>query len=239
MKKLLIGLSSLLVLILASCGGGSGGSWVNTNEYDLRTFFDTGSFLIEGEGTLTSPAGTISAVGTYQNSYLGTSVVTGGETVHNHDITTALNSAVATVTQSSKSASYMGNFFSINNIIETEINNVIETDEYNCTTTLSLAKLTPLPIDAEVGYKSKEVRLECNNDTYMTNVIRLNFVDSENAEISISYNIYASIDDTLLASETDNIEVNASMAIKNAEISGRLIPDDVSYTFSSTLITQP
>lgn len=244
MKKLLISLSSLLVLLFTGCGGGGGGdestpAEPNTNVYDLRTFFDTGSFLIEGSGTLTAPAGTIAAEGTYQNSYQGTSVVTSGETVHNHDITITLISGVATVTQSSASTSYMGNFFSINNVIETEINNVIETDEYNCTVTLPLADLTPLPIDAKVGYVSNEVRLECDNDTYMTNVIELNDAGGGNAEISINYNIYASLNDAHLAIETDNIVVNASMAIKNADISGRLVPEDVSYTFSSTLITQP
>lgn len=217
MKKIL-GLSAIVVLLFAGWGNEDGEPALNTNQYDLRTFFDTGSFSSKGKGTLTKSSNTVKSKGTYQNSYQGTDVVTSGETIHKHDIKIKLTDGKKTVPKLTESASYMGNFF------------VIKTDEYKCSTTLPLSDLVPLSSDAQVGYISNEVRLECDNGTYMTNAIKLKDAGGGNALISVSYNTYSSSDGTLLASETENIVVDSSMAIQDAEISAKLIPEDIGYS---------
>jgi len=121
------------------------------------------------------------------------------------------------------------------NIIRT--NNI--TEGVICDATLPLPDLTPIPIDAQVGYISDVVSLQCDDGTYITHVIKLNDAGGGNAEISIISNIYAAQGGALQATETDNIVVTPSMSMVNAEISGYIASEDATFTLYSTSITQP
>lgn len=232
MKPIKMTLLAGTVMLFTACGGGGGDSIIsvpNTNLYNLRTFIDTGSFTVVGEGTANTPSGAIDLSGTYKNSYQGTSVVGSGETVHHHDITMILSGAGVTVSQKAESSTYMGNIIRTNNI----------TDGIICEATLPLPDLTPIPTGAKVGYISDIVSLQCDDGTYITNVIKLNDAGGGNAEISLISNTYASQGGALEYSETSDIVVTPSMSMVNAEISGYIASEDATFTLYSRSITQP
>lgn len=242
MKKLLIGLSSLFVLLFTGCGGGGGGdsttttitaSLANTNQYDLRTFIDTAAYTIDGEGTITSLSGSGATIatgtGTYQSSYQGTEVVTTGETVHLHDITMLLDAGGIAFEQSASSTTYMGNIIGI-----------LHSTDVSCGFPIEfLATITPVPTDAQVGYISDEISLECDDGTYITNVLELNDAGGGNAELSIISNTYVSQGGALQSSETDNIVVTPTMSMVNADITGSIPADGITFVLYSTNITEP
>lgn len=235
MKKLLIGLSSLFVLLFTGCGGGGGDSTTiiasaaNSNQYDLRTFIDTAEYTIDGEGTITSNAVTYNATGTYQSSYQGTEVVTTGETVHLHDITMLLDAGGIAFEQSASSSTYMGNIIGILHSTDVSCGFPIE----------SLAVIAPVPNDAQVGYTSDVVPLSCSDGTYITNVLELNDAGGGNAELSIISNTYVSKGGALKSTETDNIVVTPTMSMVNADITGSIPADGITFALYSTSITQP
>lgn len=231
MKRIKMILLAGTVILFTACGGGGGDSTTlpNTNQYDLRTFIDTGSFTVDGEGTANTPSDAIDLLGTYKNAYQGTSVVGSGETVHHHDITMTLSGAGVTVSQMAESSTYMGNIIRTNNM----------TDAIICDATLPLPDLTPIPIDVQVGYISDIVSLQCDDGTYTTHVIKLNDAGGGNAEISLISNTYASQGGPLEYSETSKIVVTPSMSMVNAEISGYIASEDATFTLYSTAITQP
>lgn len=231
MKPIKMILLAGTAILFTACGGGGGDSTIvpNTNLYDLRTFIDTGSFTVDGEGTANTPFGAIDLVGTYKSSYQGTRVVNSGETVHLHDITMILSGGGVTVSEKAESSTYMGNIIRTNDIT----NGVI------CDATLPLPDLTPIPTDAQVGYISDVVSLQCDDGTYITHVIKLNDAGGGNAEISIISNIYASQGGALQATETDNVVVTPSMSMVNVEISGYIASEDATFILYSTSITQP
>lgn len=231
MKPIKMTLLAGTVILFTACGGGGGDSTTlpNTNQYDLRTFIDTSSFTVHGEGTANTPSGTYDVSGTYKSSYQGTSVVGSGETVHHHDVTMMLTVGSVTVSQRAESSTYMGNIIRTNNITEGVI----------CEATVPLPDLTPIPTNAQVGYISDEVSLQCDDGSYITQVIKLNDAGGGNAEISVISNIYAYQGGALQATETDNVVVTPTMGMVNAEISGYIPSEDTTFTLYSTSITQP
>lgn len=229
MKKITMSLLVSTAILFTACGGGGSSTVPNTNQYDLRTFIDTGSFTVDGEGTANTPSGAIDLVGTYKTSYQGTGIVGSGETVHHHDITMILSGGGLTVSEKAESSTYMGNIIRTNDIT----NGVI------CDATLPLPDLTPIPTDAQVGYMSDVVSLQCDDGTYITHVIKLNDAGGGNAEISLISNIYEFQGGALQATETDNVVVTPSMSMVNVEISGYIASDDATFTLYSTSITQP
>lgn len=223
-------LTSSATLLLTACGGGGGSTPVepNTNQYDLRTFIDTVAYTINGEGTITAPAGTIAVTGTFKSVYNNTGVVN-GVTAHLHDVTLILSGGGTTVTSDIESATYMGNIIYTNNITENRV----------CETVLAPSTLTPIPIDAQVGYISDVVALTCSDGNYVTNLLKLNDAGGGNAELSIISNTYESQGGALVSSETDSIIVTPTMSMLNANITGSIPADGITFALYSTSITQP
>lgn len=222
-------LAGTAAMFMNACGGGSSDPVEpNTNQYDLRTFIDTKGYTINGEGTISTPNDTLNLTGTLQSIYQGVSMAPSGETVHNHDITIILTADTITVTQSASSTTYEGYIVYMDNIT----NGVV------CETPLALTEITPIPTDAQVGYISPEIPLECSDGTYITNVIKLNDAGGGNAEMSIISNVYTSQGGVLESSETDNIIVTPTMNMVNAEITGSIPADGITFVLSSTSIAQ-
>lgn len=219
---------SASVIGLTGCGGGGSSSEPNTNLYDLRTWIDTAEYTITGSGTITVTGNTIPVTGTYQSIYLGTSTAPTGVTVHDHDVTMILSGAGITEIQSANSSTYMGY------IVYTENT----TSGVTCETPLTPADITPVPTDAQVGYISSVIPLECSNGTYVTTAIRLTDAGGGNATFSLISNIYASQGGALLSSETDNIVVTPNMSMVSANISGSIPADDITFNIDSTSIVQ-
>jgi hypothetical protein len=232
MKQITMSLLASTAILFTACGGGGDDTTIvpNTNQYDLRTFMDTSSYTVTGEGTAITPNGTFDLTGTYKSSYQGTSVVGSGETVHHHDVTMLLTVVgVGTISQNAESSTYVGNIIRTNNLTEGVI----------CEATLPLPDLTPIPTDAQVGYISDVVSLQCDDGSYATRVIKLNDAGGGNAEISVISNMFEYQGGTLLGSETDNVIVTPSMSMVNVEISGYDVSTDTTVTLNSTSITQP
>lgn len=231
MKKVItILLAVTAAMFMTACGGGGGGSVSepNTNQYDLRTFIDTASYTINGEGTITISGETYSGTGVYQSTYQGTGTAPTGETINNHE-TIMLGSANGIdLSLLRNHATYMGY------IAFVEYPN----DGISCETPLSSSDVTPIPTDAQVGYISDIVPLECNNGAYITNVFKLSDAGGGNAELSLISNTYEYQGGALMVSETMNIVVTPGMSIVSAEISRNDSWNDLSLLVYSTSITQ-
>ena len=231
MKKITtILLAGIAAMFMSACGGGGGSTPVepNTNQYDLRTWINTAGYHIDGEGTITAPTGTLNVDGFYRSFYEGTSIAPTGETVHNHFVTLSLTAATITIMQSVNSTTYEGNLVYVDNV----------TDGIVCETPLALADIMPVPTDAQVGYISDIIPLECSDGSYITYLIKLSDAGGGNAELSIISNTYVSQGGALESSETDSIIVTPTMSIVNAEITGSIPADGITFALSSTFITQ-
>lgn len=227
-------LAGTAAMFMSACGGGSSDPVdpvePNTNKYDLRTWIDTGGFLINGEGTLTlSPEDPINVTGSFQSEYLGTSTAPTGETVHDHNITMILSAEGVTALERKLSRStYMGNVVSVTNAV----------GGGPCETTLELAALTPVPTDAEVGYMSEVVPYLCDDGRYITNQIKLEDAGSGNAIFSLLINVYESEGGALIVNETDSIVITPDMSLVSGEIIGSFPLSNISYELYSTSIVQ-
>lgn len=234
MKKITtILLAGTAAIFMNACGGGGSSDPVdpvepNTNQYDLRTFINTKGYVIDGEGTITVPTGKLNLTGTLQSIYQGVSMAPTGETVHNHDVTIILTADTISVTQSADSTTYEGYIVYVDRI----------TDGVVCETPLALSSLTPVPIDAQVGYISDTIPLECSDGSYVTTVLKLNDAGGGNAELSVISNTYVSQGGVLESSETDNIILSPTMSILSANISGSIPADGITFNLDSTSIAQ-
>lgn len=221
-------LAGTAAMYMSACGGGSSDPVEpNTNLYDLRTWVDTAEYTITGSGTITVSGTPYPVTGTYQSIYLGTSTAPTGETVHNHDVTMELSGANITEIQSVDSSTYMGYIVYTNNI----------TSGVTCETPLTLSDITPVPTNAQVGYISSVIPLECSDSSYVTTTIKLTDAGGGNATFSLISNTYASQGGALLSSETDNIVVTPNMSMVSANISGS-IPPNTTFDIDSTSIVQ-
>ena len=261
MKQIIIILLTVAVtIVMSSCGGGgssdpadSNTTEPNTNQYDLRKFIDTASYRVEGTGIARFFRVSYHLTGIYQSTYNGTSIVSTGETVYDHNITLTLDigeeipepwyktayfkdiTMIPSVVdgqdiQSANISTYMGH------LIYVELN-----QGRTCKTTFEFNEIAPVPTDARVGYISDEVPLICNDGTYVINVMELNDTGGGNAELSIISKTYVSEDERLLESLTTNIVLTQTMSMLNVEISIRIFLEEgfiEDYTLYSTSITQ-
>ena len=226
-------LAGTIAMFMSACGGGSSDP-VDPIEpsttYDLRTWIDTGGYLINGEGTLTSSEGTINVTGSFQSEYLGTSTAPTGETLHDHNITMILSAEGLTQPFERKisRSTYMGNVISVTNAI----------GGGPCETTLELAALTPVPTNAEIGYISETIPYLCDDGRYITNQIKLEDAGSGNALFSLLINVYESEGGALIINETDSIVITPDMNLVSGEIIGSFPLTGISYELYSTSIVQ-
>jgi len=250
-KYLEYGLALALSIGFTGCGGGGGGDTVpvgggdtapvtNTNKYDLRTFINTAAYTIDGVGTVTLPSGdTANLTGTYKSFYDGAelfvpflvpdgAVVPDEVLLHRHDGTIILTAGTMTQTISTESITHMGHIVVMNNI----------TTAVNCVTPFTPDQITPVPIDAQVGYISDIIPLSCDNGSYITNVIRLDDAGGGNAELSIISNTYEYQGGALQSTETDRIIVTPNMSIVNVEKLISFPTGGPSLTLHSTSIVQ-
>lgn len=228
MKKIAtIILAGTAAVFMSACGGGGGStpSEPNTNVYDLRAFIDIPNYTILGTGTISSPAGTINVTGSYWSQYNGPGEVNG---THAHEAIMTLTDGDITVEDNFYAETYMGIIFSTYNRL---------TDISCELTPLILDSLTPVPSDAQVGYQSGEVTLQCSDGSYVTNSIELNDAGGGNAIFSYTSNTYE-VGGALRSTQTANIEITPNIRIVDAEISGSIPGDGITFTLYSTSIEQ-
>lgn len=230
MKQITMSLLASTAILFTACGGGGGDAAAvpNTNQYDLRTFIDTVSYTVSGAGTLTIAGTSYDLSGTMQTTYQGTDEPIAGVIVHLHDATMILNANNIQVVQSANSATYMGNLVYVDNT----------TAGITCGTPLEPNAITPVPTDAQVGYISDVIPLECSDGTYQTIVMKLNDAGGDNAELAIISNTYSSQGGTLQDSQTTYVVVTPNMSMVNVELSGSVPSESATYTLNSTSITQ-
>lgn len=143
----------------------------NTNKYDLRTFMDIPGYTIYGVATIGEPAGTINGTGSYQVIYNGPGEVP----THTHEVIMTLTGEETTVDINFYAITYMGHtIYTYDRISEVE-----------CTTSIDLSTIIPVPTDAQIGYRSDSLRLNCDDGIYKINYIHLDDVGGGNAELSI------------------------------------------------------
>ena len=150
MKKLTTALlTGSALLLFTACGGGGGDNGggnnpppTTTTKYDVRSFIDTASLLIDMEGTYNgSPTEQ-----TFENEYLGT-IQYDGLTMNEHLVTYSYHGAISS---SASSYTYMGNLH--------------YQDSYGgiCTIEAGFTP-TPIPESVEVGFQSDVIPMDCGN----------------------------------------------------------------------------
>lgn len=164
MKKLLLGLSVLLVLFVIGCGSsedGGGSASPTVLEYDLRTYIDKSSFKVEGTiDDVNTPV-------TYISEYIGSEDYL-GTLLDVHLNLLSYNDSGGVISETSNTGTYLGNIYTI------------EGPSRSCEIVDGHTP-TPVPTDATIGYVSDIVPLTCTDDVNVVVYFELQDAGEDNA----------------------------------------------------------
>ena len=213
MKKLLLGLSVLLVLFVIGCGSsedGGGSASPTVLEYDLRTYIDKSSFKVEGTiDDVNTPV-------TYISEYIGSEDYL-GTLLDVHLNLLSYNDSGGVISETSNTGTYLGNIYTI------------EGPSRYCEIVDGHTP-TPVPTDATIGYVSDIVPLSCTDGVTAVVYLELKDGGDNNARLISTSKTYSN-GETRVVESISKIDTSLNLLAYEMQIGSDI-------HFEATSITQ-